>query len=170
MLETAIFAGGCFWCTTQVFDEEDGVYEVISGYIGGQEDNPTYEEVKAQKTGHAEATRFVFDPSMISYEELLEVFFSIIDPTDAGGQFMDRGYSYRPAIFYTTEKQKELAIKKVNDLELSGEYEDEIVVEIVEATKFWPAEEYHQDFHKKEPKLMTKEKEDRKKYEMENKK
>ena len=164
MLETAIFAGGCFWCTTQAFDEIDGVYEVVSGYTDGHVINPTYQQVKKQDTGHVEATRFTYDPKIFSYEELLDIYWQIIDPTDDKGQFQDRGPSYAPVIFYTNDIQKIQALNSREKLIQSNEYNKPIVVKIKPATTFYLAEEYHQDFHKKEIERMKLEKEERKNY------
>jgi peptide methionine sulfoxide reductase msrA/msrB len=147
-LEKATFAGGCFWCMEPPFEKLDGVVEVISGYTGGHKDNPTYEEVSSGTTGHIEAVQIFFDSSKISYEELLEVFWMQIDPTDRGGQFVDRGDQYKTAIFYHNQEQKRLAEKSKQALESSGKFKDPIVTEIREFTKFYKAEDYHQDFYK----------------------
>lgn len=149
--QVAIFAGGCFWCMVHPFDQWEGVYSVVSGYTGGTVENPSYEEVKKGHTGHAEAVKIEFDPSVITYEKILEVYWSIIDPTDLTGQFVDRGSSYRPEIFYTTLQQKELAEQSRQQLNDSGRYDVLIEVPITKATVFYPAEEYHQDFYKKNP-------------------
>ena len=148
-LEKATFAGGCFWCMEPPFEQLDGVKEVIAGYTGGQKENPTYEEVSCGSTGHAEAIQITFDPTRISYGELLDVFWKQIDPTDDGGSFVDRGSQYRSAIFYHDDEQKRLAEQSKRQLEQSGKYEEPIVTEIVPYTRFWKAEEYHQDYHKK---------------------
>ena len=147
----AIFAGGCFWCEETAFEGLDGVISVTSGYTDGADKNPTYEEVSSGSTGHAEAVQVVFDPSKISYEKLLEVFWHNVDPTDAGGQFCDRGNQYRPGIFYLDENQKKLAEASKAEVEKTKTFGDAIVVPIVAATEFYPAEEYHQDFYKKKP-------------------
>lgn len=149
--EKATFAGGCFWCMESAFEKLEGVREVVSGYTGGKTDNPTYEEVSTGSTGHAEAIQIIYDPQKISYKELLDVFWENIDPTDAGGQFVDRGSQYRSAVFYHNKKQKSLAIKSKEGLEKSGTYDKPIVTDIVKATEFYRAEEYHQDFYKKNP-------------------
>lgn len=149
--ETAVFAGGCFWCMVSPFEKLDGVTEVISGYTGGVKVNPTYEEVSSGKTGHAESVRVNYDPAKISYERLLEVFWRQIDPTDPGGQFVDRGTQYRSAIFYLTPEQKVLAEKSRAELQRSGRFSRPIVTEILPAGKFYKAEEYHQDYYKKNP-------------------
>lgn len=149
--DKATFAGGCFWCMEHPFEKLDGVVEVLSGYTGGQKDHPTYYEVLAGKTGHLEAVQILYDPSKITYSELLDVFWRQIDPTDARGQFVDRGAQYGTAIFYHDETQKRLAEASKKHLEESGKFERPIVTEIVKASGFYPAEDYHQDFHKKSP-------------------
>jgi len=148
-LEKATFAGGCFWCMEPPFEEIDGVVEVISGYSGGEEKNPTYEEVASGKTGHAEAVQITFDPSKVTYEKLLEVFWRQIDPTDDGGQFADRGAQYRAAIFYHNDEQKSIAEKSKETLTKSGKFKKPVVTEIQPYTQFYKAEDYHQDFYKK---------------------
>ncbi len=150
-LETAIFAGGCFWCMESPFEKVSGVKEVISGYAGGFKDNPTYEEVSAGTTGHLEAIQIIYDPKKISYIQLLEIFWRQIDPTDPDGQFVDRGKQYRSAIFYKSKEEKALAEKSKQDLEKSKRFSMPIVTEVISATKFYPAEEYHQDYYKKNP-------------------
>lgn len=150
-IETAILAGGCFWCMVKPFDQWDGVKSVISGYTGGHHNNPTYEEVCSGETGHTEAVKIEFDPSVISYDDLLNIYWQISDPTDAGGQFINRGSSYRPGIFYLTDEQKAKAQASKTNLEASGSYDKPIITEITEAGTFWEAEEYHQDFYKKDP-------------------
>lgn len=151
-LRKATFAGGCFWCMVKPFDQWDGVHSVISGYTGGHVENPTYQEVKTGTTGHYEAVEITFDPSIISYNEILEVYWRQIDPTDAGGQFHDRGDQYRTAIFYHDDEQKALAEASKHALEESGRFSKPIVTEILPAVTFYPAEEYHQDFYKKSEK------------------
>lgn len=148
-LEKATFAGGCFWCMEPAFEEIDGVTEVISGYTGGEEKNPTYEQVASGKTGHAEAVQITYDPSKVSYEKLLEVFWRQIDPTDDGGQFADRGPQYRTAIFYHNEEQKSLAEKSKEELTKSGKFRKPIATEIRPYSQFYEAEDYHQDYYKK---------------------
>lgn len=152
-LATAIFAGGCFWCMVSPFELLDGIKEVRSGYIGGHVPNPTYEQVKSQTSGHYEVVRIIYDPEVISYEKLLRAFWMQVDPTDPGGQFHDRGPSYRTAIFYTTEHQRQQAEASKQALEASGRFCRPVVTEILAASQFYPAEEYHQDFHHKEPDL-----------------
>ena len=156
-MEKAIFAGGCFWCTTKKFDELPGIGQLVSGYIGGEGGHPTYEQVKTGKTGHYEATQITFDPSLYSYKEMVEFYWQIIDPTDALGQFQDRGSSYRTAIFYTTPLQKEIAEASKQKLEKSGRFAKPIVTKILPAPTFWPAESYHQMFHLKDAARMVEE-------------
>jgi len=150
-LQKATFAGGCFWCMESAFEELGGVAEVISGYTGGSKENPSYEEVSSGRTGHLEAIQLIYDSSKITYQELLGMFWRQIDPTDFGGQFADRGSQYRTAIFYHDEKQKKLAEESKNNLQQSGRFIKPIVTEIVKASNFYPAEEYHQNYHKKSP-------------------
>jgi peptide methionine sulfoxide reductase msrA/msrB len=147
--DKATFAGGCFWCMQPPFEKLKGVAEVVSGYTGGTGENPTYEDY-AHK-GHIEAVQITYDPSIISYNRLLEVFWRQIDPTDSGGQFVDRGPEYRSAIFYHNEEQKSLAEKSKADLAKSGRFRKPIVTEIIKATTFYKAEDYHQDYYKKNP-------------------
>jgi peptide methionine sulfoxide reductase msrA/msrB len=148
-LETAIFAGGCFWCLEAGFEHVDGVREAVSGYTGGQKENPTYEEVCSGRTGHLEAVKVTYDPARVSYAELLNVFWKNIDPTDSGGQFADRGSQYRTAIFYHNEEQKRLAEESKESLRKSGAFKKPIATEIRKEERFYPAEEYHQDYYKK---------------------
>ncbi len=145
----ATFAGGCFWCMEPPYDEIEGVSSTISGYIGGSKKNPTYEEVSAGGTGHAEAVEIAYEPAKVSYEKLLEVFWRNIDPFNALGQFCDSGSQYRSAIFYHDEKQKALA--EASRRKLQARFKQPIVTEIVRATEFYPAEDYHQDYYKKNP-------------------
>lgn len=149
--EFATFAGGCFWCMEPPFEKLDGVIDVISGYTGGQKVNPTYQEVSAGTTGHAEAIQVKYDPAKVSYQKLLDTFWRQIDPTDAGGSFVDRGLQYRSGIFFHTEEQRRLAEQSKADLAKSGRFASPIVTEIVKAGVFYPAEEYHQDYAKKNP-------------------
>ncbi|MCK5569739.1 MAG: peptide-methionine (S)-S-oxide reductase MsrA, partial [Spirochaetes bacterium] len=142
----ATFAGGCFWCMEYPFEKLEGVSDVISGYMGGNKENPNYKEVSGGGTGHAEVVKIIYDPSKITYSELLEVFWMNIDPTDRGGQFVDRGSQYRTAIFYQNKEQKKLAEKSRKELDASGKYEKPIVTEITKASKFYKAEDYHQDY------------------------
>jgi len=147
--EKATFAGGCFWCIEPPFDKLDGVVDTIAGYTGGNVKNPTYEQVSTGTTGHAEAVEIIYDPEVVSYEKLLEVFWLNIDPTDAGGQFADRGSQYRPEIFYHSEVQRKAAEASKKKLDESGKFSKPVVVAITEATEFYPAEEYHQSYYKK---------------------
>jgi len=149
--EQAIFAGGCFWCMVSPFDALPGVVEIKSGYTGGHLENPGYQDVKAQTSGHYEAVKIVFDPSVLSFEKLLQAFWMQIDPTDAGGQFHDRGPSYRTAIFYTTSAQREAAEASKQALDASGRFPAPVVTPVFPAAIFYDAEEYHQDFHIKNP-------------------
>lgn len=149
--ETATFAGGCFWCMEPPFEKLDGVKDVVSGYTGGHSVNPTYQAVSAGTTGHAEAIQITYDPSKVNYAKLLDIFWRQIDPTDAGGSFVDRGSQYRSAIFYHSEEQRRLAEQSKADLARSGKFSAPIVTEIVKAGVFYPAEEYHQDYYKKNP-------------------
>ena len=150
-LKTATFAGGCFWCVESDFEKVDGVVEAVSGYTGGQEPNPTYKQVSAGGTGHTEAVQIHYDPDKISYKELLDVLWRHMDPTDARGQFADRGSQYRPAIFYHDEEQKRIAEESKAELEKSGRFSKPIATEIVPLTEFYEAEEYHQDYYEKNP-------------------
>jgi len=145
----ATFAGGCFWCVEEAFDKVEGVLSTTSGYIGGHVPNPTYEQVSRGNTGHAEAVQVEYDPDVVTYEMLLDVFWRNIDPVDGGGQFCDRGDQYRSAIFYHDEQQRELAERSKQALEKSGALPGKIVTEIVAATEFYPAEDYHQDYYKR---------------------
>jgi peptide-methionine (S)-S-oxide reductase len=145
----ATFAGGCFWCMEPPFDKLSGVISTTSGYAGGQKLNPTYEEVSAGVTGHAEVVQVLYDPSKVSYAKLLEVFWRNIDPFVKNRQFCDTGSQYRTAIFYHDENQKKLALESKAALEKSGKFKEPIVTEIVPLKDFYPAEEYHQDFYKK---------------------
>ena len=145
----ATFAGGCFWCMEPPFDKLDGVVSTISGYAGGTKKNPTYEEVSAGKTGHAEVVQITYDPKKITYEKLLEVFWRNVDPLTANRQFCDVGSQYRTAIFYHDETQKRLA--EESKKALSKRFKEPIVTEIVAYTEFYPAEDYHQDYYIKNP-------------------
>ena len=149
--ERATFAGGCFWCMQPPFDKLDGVISTTVGYCGGKEENPTYKQVSAGETGHAEAVEIVYDPSRVSYSELLNVFWRNIDPTQKDGQFADTGAQYRTAIFYHNEEQRRLAETSRTELVNTGRFDKKIVTEIVPATTFYKAEEYHQDYYKKNP-------------------
>ncbi len=150
-LAKATFAGGCFWCMEPPFDELDGVYSTTSGYSGGSEKNPTYEQVSAGRTGHAEVVQVLYDPAEISYEELLEVFWRNVDPTTADRQFCDRGRQYRTAIYAHGDEQLRLAEASRQRIAESGILDKPIVTEIEPAGEFYPAEEYHQDYYLKNP-------------------
>jgi peptide methionine sulfoxide reductase msrA/msrB len=150
-LPSATFAGGCFWCTESDFEKVDGVVEVVSGYTGGDEENPTYAQVSSGATGHYEAVQVYYDPLKVSYAGLLEVFWRHVNPTDAGGQFVDRGPQYRSAIFYHDEEQKALAEKSKADMDKSGAFKTPLVTPIVALKKFYAAEKYHQDYYKENP-------------------
>ncbi|MEN1987459.1 MULTISPECIES: peptide-methionine (S)-S-oxide reductase MsrA [Paenibacillus] len=149
--EKATFAGGCFWCMVSPFEELPGIQGVVSGYTGGHTENPTYEEVCSETTGHVEAVQITFDPAIFPYSKLVELFWQQIDPTDAGGQFHDRGSSYQTAIFYHTEEQREIAEASKAALEQSGRFDKPIFTPILPAQTFYPAEEYHQGYHRKNP-------------------
>ena len=150
-LEKATFAGGCFWCMEHPFDALPGVVSVTSGYTGGEKKNPTYQEVSAGGTGHAESVQIVYDPSKITYGKLLDVFWHNIDPTTKDRQFCDSGHQYRSAIFYHTEEQHKEALQSKAALEKSKPFKEPVVTEIVPAGAFYPAEEYHQHYYKKNP-------------------
>ncbi len=145
----AIFAGGCFWCVEEAFEKVDGVVSATSGYIGGETPNPTYKQVSAGGTGYAEAVEIVFDSEKVTYQQLLDVFWKNIDPTTPDQQFCDRGDQYRSAIFYLDETQKQLAEESKQRIEQTKTFADPVVTEITIATKFYPAEDYHQDFYKR---------------------
>jgi len=149
--DIATLAGGCFWCMEPPFEKLPGVHKVISGYTGGPEQNPTYEQVAHGRTGHTEAVQVHFDPEQITYTDILEVFWRNIDPTDQGGQFVDRGQQYRSGIFYHNEDQKKAALASKMNLEQNRRFDKKIITEITPATGFYPAEDYHQDFYKKSP-------------------
>jgi peptide-methionine (S)-S-oxide reductase len=145
----AIFAGGCFWCVEEAFEKVEGVVSATSGYIGGETPNPTYKQVSAGGTGYAEAVEIVYDPDKITYQQLLDVFWKNIDPTTPDQQFCDHGDQYRSAIFYLDETQKQLAEESKQRVEKTKTFADPVVTEITIATKFYPAEDYHQDFYKR---------------------
>lgn len=150
-LQKATFAGGCFWCMEHPFDELPGVASVTSGYTGGHKKNPTYEEVSGGGTGHAEAVQVLYDPSRIGYDQLLTRFWHNIDPTVKDRQFCDVGNQYRSAIFYHNEEQRRLAVQSKKALETSKPFKAPVVTEVVQAGEFYPAEEYHQHYYKKNP-------------------
>ena len=147
--QLATFAGGCFWCMEPPFAKLDGVVDVISGYTGGTKLNPTYEEVSLGNTGHTESVQVTFNPQKVSFDKLLDTFWRSMDPTDAEGQFVDRGNQYRPAIFFHSEEQRKLAEASRDKLQSSGRFPKKIATEIMAATKFYPAEDYHQHYWKK---------------------
>ncbi|MGX7417315.1 peptide-methionine (S)-S-oxide reductase MsrA [Carnobacterium gallinarum] len=150
--ERGLFAGGCFWCMVEPFETKSGITSVLSGYTGGQMDNPSYDQVSGGYTGHVEAVEIIFDTRIVSYEELVELYWQITDPTDALGQFQDRGTQYSPIIFVQNLQQRKIAEHSRQKLIDSGRYKQPIVTEIKEASIFWPAENYHQEFYKKQPK------------------
>ncbi|MEX2580024.1 MAG: peptide-methionine (S)-S-oxide reductase MsrA [Verrucomicrobiales bacterium] len=147
--EIATLGGGCFWCTEAVMERLDGVEDVVSGYMGGHVENPTYEQVSSARTGHAEVIQVSFDPSRISYEEILDVFWQAHDPTTPNQQGADRGPQYRSVVFYHSPEQKKLAEESKRKLDSSGTYGDPAVTEITEASTFWAAEESHQDYYRR---------------------
>ncbi len=149
--QVATLAGGCFWCIEAPFEKVQGVVKVISGFAGGTKKNPTYKEVSNGKTNYREAVKIYFDPLVISYAEILDIFWKQFDPTDEGGSFADRGFQYTSAIFYHDEKQKKIAQKSKNELNNSGIFDKKIVTPVIKFTTFYPAEDYHQDFYKKDP-------------------
>ncbi|MGA6925984.1 MAG: peptide-methionine (R)-S-oxide reductase MsrB [Desulfosarcina sp.] len=146
---SAVFAGGCFWCTESDFEKVDGVIEAVSGYTGGRMENPTYKQVSAGGTGHIEAIKVVYDPAKLSYSQLLDILWRHIDPTDAGGQFVDRGDQYRSAIFYATDEERQMAEASKKALAASGRFDRPIVTDILPLGAFYEAEDYHQDYYKK---------------------
>jgi methionine-S-sulfoxide reductase len=148
---TAIFAGGCFWCVEEAFEKVPGVVSAVSGYIGGQVANPTYEQVSSGRTGHTEAVQVTYDPAKVSYSQLVDWFWRNIDPTDARGQFCDKGSQYRSGIFYRNEEQKKVAEASKAALQASGRFKEPITTEIAAAGPFYAAEDYHQDYYKKNP-------------------
>lgn len=148
-IDTAYFAGGCFWCVEASFEQIRGIKEAVSGYAGGEKENPTYKEVSYGRTNHAEAVMVLYDSSVINYETLLDIFFVSHDPTQLNRQGPDVGKQYRSAIFYRNSTEKNLALKKMN--ELASKFDDEIVTELTAFTKFWEAEDYHQNYEKKNP-------------------
>lgn len=151
MIKKAYFAGGCFWCVVGSFDLFEGVSTVISGYMGGHVESPTYEDVKSQKSGHYEVVEVTYDASICSYDLLLQSFWRQVDPTDDEGQFHDRGPSYRTAIFYTDTSQKKMAEDSLKSMDESGRFPGKIVTQVLEAEIFYPAEDYHQNYHEKNP-------------------
>ena len=150
-LETATLAAGCFWCVEAVLDDLNGVVDVVSGYAGGHTENPTYREVCDGTTGHAEVAQIKFDPSVISFKEILQVFFAVHDPTTMNRQGNDVGTQYRSAIFYHDDEQKRVAEEVIKEVTAEGVYDDPIVTEVVPFEKFWPAEDYHQEYFLNNP-------------------
>jgi len=150
-MKKATFAGGCFWCVESDFEKVDGVVEVISGYTGGDTENPTYEQVSSGRTTHLESVQVIYDPEKVSYAELLDVFWRHVNPTDEGGQFVDRGPQYRTAVFYGSDEEKQLAESSKAALDRSGRFDKPIATEIRKLDKFYAAEAYHQDYYKKNP-------------------
>lgn len=149
--QIATFAGGCFWCMVKPFDQIEGIEKVVSGYTGGHVENPTYEQVCSETTGHLEAVQITFDSDLFPYERLVELYWTLIDPTDPGGQFYDRGESYTTAIFYQDDEQKQIAEESKDRLEKSGKFSKPIAVKILPAKPFYPAEDYHQQYYQKNP-------------------
>jgi peptide methionine sulfoxide reductase msrA/msrB len=147
----AYFAGGCFWCTEADFEKTDGVITAISGYMGGTIINPSYAQVSAGRTKHVESIKVTYDPKKVSYSALVDKFWRTINPTDSGGQFVDRGAQYRPVIFVSDDAQRKIAIESKDKLNRSGVFKKNISVEIINATVFYPAEDYHQNYYKKNP-------------------
>jgi peptide-methionine (S)-S-oxide reductase len=150
-LSTAVFAGGCFWCVEADFDKVDGVVSTVSGYTGGTVVNPTYKQVSHEKTGHYEAVKVTYDPDKVSYDALVDYYFHHIDPTDATGQFCDKGDSYRSAVFVANGDQREVVEAEIDMINASGVLGTPVVTQILDASTFWPAEDYHQDYYKKNP-------------------
>jgi peptide methionine sulfoxide reductase msrA/msrB len=146
---SAVFAGGCFWCTESDFEKVDGVIEAVSGYTGGRIENPTYKQVSAGGSGHVEAIKVTYDPDKVSYSQLLDVFWRHVDPTDAGGQFVDRGDQYRSVIFYADEEERQAAESSKKTLDASGRFDRPVVTDILPLGAFYEAEDYHQDYYKK---------------------
>lgn len=150
-LETAIFAGGCFWCTEADFDKVNGVISTISGYTGGTVEEPTYKQVTRGDTGHYEAVKISYNPQQVSYEELVEYYFRTIDPTDPRGQFCDKGSSYRTAIFVSDEQERKIAETEIDMITQSGQLPGPVVTKVLDASEFWPAESFHQNYYRTNP-------------------
>lgn len=157
MSETAIFAGGCFWCMVEPFESQPGILNVVSGYTGGHVANPTYEQVKSHQTGHTEAVKITYDPNVLSYDDLLDVYWQQTDPTDAMGQFQDRGDNYRPVIYVKDAAQRAAAEASKAKLAASGRFDAPIVTQIEDAKPFYPAEEEHQEFYRHNPRRYAEE-------------
>ena len=154
-METAYFAGGCFWCITPAFRELPGVYDVVSGYSGGEEADPTYEDVKYQRTGHRETIRIDYDPEQVSFDRLMDIFLGSVDPFDPDGQFIDRGFSYTLAVYYCSEAQRGAAQDRMQKLE--NEAQQLVYIRVEPFKSFWRAEEYHQDYYRKNPEAFRRE-------------
>ena len=154
-METAYFAGGCFWCITPAFRELDGVFNVVSGYSGGEEEDPSYEDVKYQRTGHRETIQIDYDPGKVSFDQLMDIFLGSVDPYDPDGQFIDRGFSYTLAIYYCSEPQRAAAQAKI--LGLVNSAGKPVYIRVEPFRSFWRAEEYHQDYYRKNPEAFRKE-------------
>ena len=154
-MKTAYFAGGCFWCITPTFQEMDGVSAVTSGYSGGMEENPSYEDVKYQRTGHRETIRIDYDPDKVTYGQLIEVFLNGVDPFDQGGQFIDRGHSYTLAVYYLSEEERQTAKSAIEALE--AEAGQKVYISLEPFTGFYTAEEEHQDYYRKHPEAFRQE-------------
>src|SRR4030095_9083215 len=150
-LETATLAAGCFWCVEAIFDDLKGVEDVVSGYSGGHTENPTYQQVCSESTGHAEVIQIRFDPSVISFKEILQIFFTVHDPTTLNRQGNDIGTSYRSAIFYHSDEQRRVAEEVIKEITDAGIYDKPIVTEVTKFDKFWPAENYHQEYFANNP-------------------
>lgn len=147
----AYFAGGCFWCMEEAFEKVEGVLAVVSGYMGGTAPNPTYEQVSAGQTGHAESIEVTYDPTKVTYQKLLDAFWHNIDPVTPNAQFCDHGNQYRSAVFYSTDEEKQLSENSKRTIEQSKRFPAAIVTQLVKASTFYPAEDYHQDYYKKNP-------------------
>jgi len=150
-LESVVLGGGCFWCIEADYEKLDGVVDVISGYAGGHVKNPSYQQVSAGDSGHIEVVKVTYDANKINYSQILDYFWRHVDPTRDDGQFCDRGPQYRPAIFYQDEAQKKLALASTNQIEQSKPFVEPLKVELIQITQFYPAEDYHQDYYKKNP-------------------
>lgn len=146
-VSSAVFAGGCFWCTEADFDKVDGVVATTSGYIGGTVDNPKYHDVTSGKSGHYEAVKVSYDPARISYEDLVDYYFHTIDPTDPNGQFCDKGSSYRTAVFVSNQDERDIVNAEIDEIEESDVLPGPVVTKVIDAPMFWPAEDYHQNYH-----------------------
>lgn len=149
--QTAILAGGCFWCIEADYEKLDGIIDVVSGYTGGKIKNPTYNQVSSSQTQHIESVKVTFDPAKITYRQILDFFWRHIDPTRNDGQFCDRGPQYRPAIFFQGETQHKIAMTSLQNIEKIKPFKETVKVELIKASEFYPAEEYHQDYYKKNP-------------------